>query len=155
MENENIAKIKNNIIITKSQLMFPLIAMWVAFGINLILFFVYINKFSILELIFNIALNILFLVISILVTLSIKKKYYYFYFISIILSIFYGVINTIMEIINIVQLAKDDSTNDYIYSVSRCVTFLFLGWALTVMLFAYKTKVYIFCNASLEELEEN
>ena len=155
MENENIANIKNNIIITKSQLMFPLIAMWVAFGINLILFFVYINKFSILELIFNIALNILFLVISILVTLSIKKKYYYFYFISIIISIFYGVINTIMEIINIVQLAKDDSTNDYIYSVSRCVTFLFLGWALTVMLFAYKTKVYIFCNASLEELEEN
>ena len=155
MENENIANIKNNIIITKSQLMFPLIAMWVAFGINLILFFVYINKFSILELIFNIALNILFLVISILVTLSIKKKYYYFYFISIILSIFYGVINTIMEIINIVQLAKDDSTNDYIYSVSRCITFLFLGWAITVMLFAYKTKVYIFCNASLEELEEN
>ena len=155
MENENIANIKNNIIITKSQLMFPLIAMWVAFGINLILFFVYINKFSILELIFNIALNILFLVISILVTLSIKKKYYYFYFISIIISIFYGVINTIMEIINIVQLAKDDSTNDCIYSVSRCITFLFLGWAITVMLFAYKTKVYIFCNASLEELEEN
>ena len=155
MENENIANIKNNIIITKSQLMFPLIAMWVVFGINLISFFVRVNKFSILELIFNIALNILFLVISILVTLSIKKKYYCFYFISIIISIFYGVINTIMEIINIVQLAKDDSTNDYIYSVSRCITFLFLGWAITVMLFAYKTKVYIFCNASLEELEEN
>ena len=150
MENQN-----NNTIVTKEQLMFPQIAMWVIFVIYLISFFVYIAKLSTLDIIFNIALNLLFLVVAILVTLSIRNKFYYYYFISIILSIIYGVINTIMEIINIVQLKNDGEVNDYIYSLVRSVVYLFIGWAMTILLFGYRSKVYKFCNTSIGENEDN
>ena len=150
MENQN-----NNTIVTKEQLMFPQIAMWVIFVIYLISFFVYIAKLSTLDIIFNIALNLLFLVVAILVTLSIRNKFYYYYFISIILSIIYGVINTIMEIINIVQLKNDGEVNDYIYSLVRSVVYLFIGWAMTILLFGYRSKVCKFCNTSIGENEDN
>ena len=150
MENQN-----NNTIVTKEQLMFPQIAMWVIFVIYLISFFVYITKLSTLNIIFNIALNLLFLVVAILVTLSIRNKFYYYYFISIILSIIYGVINTIMEIINIVQLKNEGEVYDYIYSLVQSVVFLLIGWIMTILLFAYRSKVYNFCNTSIEENEDN
>ena len=150
MENQN-----NNTIVTKEQLMFPQIAMWVIFVIYLISFFVYITKLSTLDIIFNIALNLLFLVVAILVTLSIRNKFYYYYFISIILSIIYGVINTIMEIINIVQLKNEGEVYDYIYSLVQSVVFLLIGWIMTILLFAYRSKVYNFCNTSIEENEDN
>ena len=152
MENQN-----NNTLVTKEQLMFPQIAMWVIFAIYLISFFVYITKLSTLDIIFNITLNLLFLVVAILVTLSIRNKFYYYYFISIILSIIYGVINTIMEIINIVQLKNEGEgeVNNYIYSLVRSVVYLFIGWAMTILLFGYRSKVYIFCNTSIGENEDN
>ena len=150
MENQN-----NNTIVTKEQLMFPQIAMWVIFVIYLISFFVYITKLSTLDIIFNITLNLLFLVVAILVTLSIRNKFYYYYFISIILSIIYGVINTIMEIINIVQLKNEGEVYDYIYSLVQSVVFLLIGWIMTILLFAYRSKVYNFCNTSIEENEDN
>ena len=150
MENQN-----NNTLVTKEQLMFPQIAMWVIFAIYLISFFVYITKLSTLDIIFNITLNLLFLVVAILVTLSIRNKFYYYYFISIILSIIYGVINTIMEIINIVQLKNEGEVYDYIYSLVQSVVFLLIGWIMTILLFAYRSKVYNFCNTSIEENEDN
>ena len=147
MENQN------KTIVTKEQLTFLQIVIWVILGVNFISFFFYITKLSTLDIIFNIALIILFLVIAVLVTLSIRNKYYYYYFISMILSIVYGVINTIMEIINLVQTKNDGPVKDYIGSIVHSVIYLFIGWAMTVLLIAYRSKVYSFCNYSIEESE--